>query len=380
VVSVVIDKRSNEVYYGSSTWSGHRYSTPPQDFESAVVCLTSIGDVKWWARGYKEDTSGSKALQFIDQVDLDYTNNQLVVLGRSIGDGPNNFWKGNEINASPTANGFQNQITGTQTEREIADVRWIGKYRLSDGVIVNSTYVGEVAKDATTGAPLTGPLFDSWHDLNSGNPALATTKITKLTVNPNGTILVVGQSEGRIITTNNAFQKMLKNDPNKPSMTGTNTFVRLYKADLSSIEYSSLLSNIWDPITGAGGGTVELTDAFTSATGDFIHVLGYQKATSNAPIVSDGGPIPTTNVPAWGNARPEGVSAILANLSLNCIAGLLPMPDSLKGPASGCANIASQYIVKKVPGATHYVWALPGTNYTGYSVSDTITITGAAGK
>ncbi len=380
VVSITVDKRTNELYFGASTWSRHRYSNPAQDFESSITALGSNGDVKWWARGYKEDTAGSAALQFIDQVELDYTNNQLVVLGRSIGDAQYNFWHGDQITANPGGNGFQNKITGTQAERDVADVRWIGKYRISDGVIVRSTYVGEVAKDATTGTNLTAALMDGWHDPNTGNPALAMTKITKLSLNLDGSIMVVGQSDGRIITTSNAFQKMLKANPNAPTMPGTNTFVRIYNADLSAITYSTLLSNVWDPVTGTGGGTVELTDVIAGATPDHISVVGYHKATTVAPLVSDGGPVPTTNVPTWGSARPEGESALLANLYFTCTAGLPVMPDSLRGPASACANQPGQYIIKKVPGATHYVWALPGTNYTGYSTTDTITISGAAGN
>lgn len=380
VVSISVDKRTGEIYYGSSTWSNHRYSNPPQDFESAIVSLLPNGDIKWWARGYKEDTAGSKALQFIDQVEVDYTNNQLVVLARSVGDDTHNFWHGNAIAASPGANGFQNKITGPVADRATADVRWIGKYRLSDGVIVRSTYVGEVKKDAVVGAASTDPLLDGWHDPNNGDPALATTKITKMSVAADGSILVVGVSEGRTITTSNAYQKMLKANPNAPSEPGINTFVRVYRPDLSGISYSTLLTNVWDPITGAGGGSVELTDVMFGPTTDFVQVVGYHRAATSPLGVSDGGPVPTNNVPSWGTARPLNDAAIIASLFTNCAGTLPAAPDSISGPRSGCANQVGRYIVSPVPGATHYVWALPGTNYSGYSTTDTIFISGAAGN
>lgn len=383
VVSLQVDKRTGEVYYGTSVWSTHPSSAGnQQDFEPAIVALAANGEIRWWARGYKEDAAGSPAMQLIDHVDIDYTNNHLVVVGRSIGDGVNNFWKGNELNANPGGNGFQNAMTGDSVQRSVSDVRWLAKYRMADGVILRSTYVGELAQDALLTARLTGNL-EGFGNPNAGSPALGReTKITTLRVNADGTVLVSGVSSGRIATTDNAYQPMFKPEGVAPNDTlvGTNSFVRVYNADLSQVIYSSLLSNVWDPSTGNGGGTVEITDFMAGPTAGTYQAIGWQRASVTRPAVTDGGILPTVNIPAWGTKNPRGDAAVLATLSTTCTGTRPAAPTNLRGPGGNCANAEGVYIIDRVPGATTYAWAIPGTNFSGFSDTDTLRIVGTTGN
>lgn len=380
VVSVVVDKRTGELYYGTSVWSQHQaFPTVPQDFDPAIIAIRPNGDVKWWARGYREDAAGSPALQFIDEVDLDYTSNQLVVLGRSIGDATHNFWRGNEINANPGGNGYQNAITGSAVQRETSDVRWIGKYRLGDGVIVRSTYVGEPLGSAKASTSLSG-IMAGWPNLNQDTLGLSNTRVTRMRVNPDGTVMVLGISNGRIATSNNAFQPMFQSNGGiVDTLVGTNTFVRVYNADLSAVVYSSLLSNVWDPSNGGQGGTIELTDVLAGTSPGVYHVVGWQRNVATIPALTAGGLLPTVNVPAWGRKRPESEEAIVATLNTTCTGTVPAAPANLRGPSSNCSNEVGVYVVDRDPAALGYVWSVPGTNFSGYSESDTIRVSGTIG-
>lgn len=378
VKSITVDKRTGEVYFGVSTWS--QVPGNNRDFDPALVAMSPNGEIKWWRRLYKEDTIRSTSWQFVDQVEIDYTNNNVVVLARTIHNRPNNFWKGNELIASPGANGFQNEFTGAITED--IDIRWIAKYRLADGVILRSTYVGEAAINGTSGTPFANPLMDGWNDPNTGNPNLANTLINKMVVDSLGNVLVVGSSDGRVITTSNAFQKMLKPALGSAtdSLPANTSFVRVYSNDLSQVTYSSLLTGIWDPKTGSQGGNIELWGVLPAVGGQGLQVAGWHRngvdAMANQPM---GPQIPTINMPAYGTARPEGASGILASLNYTLTEPQLIAPDSIFGPSAACAGSSITYRVRPVQGAVKYVWALPNSNFSGYSEADTINVTSSPG-
>jgi hypothetical protein len=81
---------------GLTTWS----TTPSgsgYDFESQVLALTATGKPLWWDRLHKGDSAqNNTASQFVDALEIDQTNNQLVVLGSSVNKCKDNFLAGNE--------------------------------------------------------------------------------------------------------------------------------------------------------------------------------------------------------------------------------------------------------------------------------------------
>jgi hypothetical protein len=305
VGGVVIDRRTNDLYLGYSTQSRLPGGSP--DFEPAVVSMNASGSMRWWARLYRETTDNSSPDQFVDGLELDYTNNRLVVLARAHGNNVVNFWSGNQLQRSPGANGYQNQFTGTNGNIHIS---WLAKYALSDGHIHNATWIAELNEGQTGGAASTDPIMGGWPNPNSGWPNLNTTRCRNgMSVYADGSVLVscVGR---RTATTVNAYQKM----PLPTQQVGTwNEFVRVYKPDLSGLRYSSLLTGNWDKTTGAGGGNVALSGAIAVSGG--LLTVGYHQKDSKTGL-SQGVPIPATNIPSWGKSTP------VANE--NAVLGLLP--------------------------------------------------------
>ena len=303
VGSVVIDRRTNDIYFGYSTQSKLPDGNP--DFEPAVVAMGADGALHWWARLYRETTQNSTPDQFVDGLEVDYANDRLVVLARSHGNNTYNFWAGDQITASPGASGYQNRFSGTNGNIHIS---WLGKYGLADGRIYNATWVAELTEDASAGTPSTDPIMGGWPDPNQGWPNLNTTKCrSKLSVYADGSVLVTCSGR-RTATTTNAFQSM----PLPGQLKGTwNDFVRVYKPDLSGLRYSSLLTGAWNKSDGTGGGNTTLSAAIPFQTG--LVTIGYQ-AKNSTTGVTKGVPIPTANIPTWGKATPVGENALMGLL------------------------------------------------------------------
>lgn len=305
---IAIDRRTNDVYLGMNFKSYYNPQTTP-DFEPAIIAFDSTGMLKWWSRLYHEitpagDTVGSIPDQYVDALAIDYKNDKLVVAARAHGNNTENLWEGNTINANPNAYGFQNRFTGTNGNIHES---WLGKLRLKDGVITNSTYVAELAEGTgNLGTPHPDPNLDGWANPNTGWPDVNTTYITKnnMKVSSNGSVCILGVGR-RTITTKNAYQKMVK--PNYGGKSCWNSFVRMYDNEFHVPKYSSLIVGQWDTLTQAGGDNTEMFGLYKTTKG--IIAVGRQKAnTSNLPVGND---IPVVNIPTWGQNTPNNESAIL---------------------------------------------------------------------
>jgi hypothetical protein len=303
VGAVVIDRISNDIYYGYSTQTVLPDGNP--DFEPAIVAMDKNGKLKWWSRLYKESPSNSTPDQYIDGLAFDHTRKVLVVLARCHGNNTNNYWSGNTIPANSAANGFQNRFTGNVGNIHIS---WLGKLKALDGDLVNSTYVAEFPEGTNNyGAPLKNPNMASWPDPNGGWPNVNTTRCANtLSVGSDGSISIVGTGR-RTMTTKNAFQKMPL--PSSSAKGTWNYFVRTYTADLNRPLYSSLLTGKWDTLTGSGGGNIYLYGVCRVDSG--VVVVGYHKADS---AVASGYPMPTANIPSWGNNSAVNEQAVFAKL------------------------------------------------------------------
>ena len=307
--AVVIDKRDNSIFIGMNSKSVLPDGLP--DFEPAVIAYDASGSLKWWSRLYHEITPSGELRnstpdQYIDDLEVDYSQvisqSSLVVLARCHGNNVENLWEGNIIASNPSANGFQNQFTGSEGNRHIS---WIGKLKLTNGTLTNSTYVAEY-EDGMTGAstaPHSSPLLDGWPSPNSGWPNLNTTKCKDLEVNLTGKICVSCQGR-RTITTANAHQKMIKLHEGSSAW---NYFVRLYEADLSIPVYSSLIVGEWNPVTGQGGDNTEIYSVILKDNA--LYAVGKQDGDGSGN--AKGNAIPVTNIPSWGNSTPANESAIM---------------------------------------------------------------------
>lgn len=307
--SIAVDRRNGNMYLGMNFKS---YSTTvvTPDFEPAVIAFDAEGALRWWSRLYHEitpegDTVPSIPDQYVDALAIDYTHDQLVVCARAHGNNTENLWEGNEIEANPTASGFQNRFTGTNGNIHES---WLGKLQLNDGTLMHSTYVAEYAEGTGSfGAPHPDPNLDGWPNPNDGWPDVNTTRLIKnnMKVTSSGDVVVGGLGR-RTITTANAYQKMVL--PYYGGLSSWNAFVRQYNADLSLPKYSSLVVGVWDTLTQAGGGNTELFGVYKTANG----IVAVGRHTMDATtLAANGNPIPVTNVPAWGALLPESESAIL---------------------------------------------------------------------
>ena len=305
--SLAIDRRNNSVYIGMNFKSILPGGGP--DFEPAVIAMDSTGKLIWWSRLYHEitpvgDTVNSSPDQYLDALAIDYTNNKLVVGARCHGNNVENFWEGNTIKADVSAYGFQNTFTGTHGDIHIS---WLGKLKLNDGMLTNSTYMAELSEGTTSlGNPHPDPNLDGWPNPNGGWPNLTTTRIAKncLKVSSNGDVCVLGVGR-RTITTANAYQKMVK--PNHGGFSSWNSFVRVYDSQFHAPKYSSLIVGVWDTITQVGGDNTEMFGICKTNQG--VICVGKQKA--NTSGVPKGNNIPVINVTPWGNSIPQNESAVL---------------------------------------------------------------------
>ncbi len=319
VGAIVVDRRNNDLYFGYGTKSSLPGGNP--DFEPAIVAMRADGSMKWWDRLYRETTANSSPDQYVDGLALDHSNDRLVVLARSHGNNTINLWTGENLVLSPGIIGFQKTFTGTNGNIHLS---WLGSYRLADGRVVHSTYLGEYVEGTNNyGTAHPDPLLGSWPNPNMGWPNLNTTRCGadqgysgEMAVFADGSIAVscIGR---RTMTTTDAFQRM----PLPGTGTGTwNQFVRVYAADFSQVKYSSLIVGAWDQATGIGGDNTQIA-GLAQANG---HVLAVGFHRADAANVAQGVAVPTVDVPSWGAATPAGQSALVARLTgtrLSTVAG-----------------------------------------------------------
>ena len=306
--TITIDRRNNDVYIGMNFKSVLPNGGLP-DFEPAVIAMDSTGSLKWWSRLYHEitptgDTVNSTPDQYVDALAIEYTNNKLVVGARCHGNNVENFWKGNNISANPSAFGFQNNFTGTQGNIHIS---WLGKLQLNNGTLTNSTYMAEYAEGTgSLGSPHPDPNLDGWPNPNGGWPNVNTTRMAKnsLKVASNGDVCVLSVGR-RTITTANAYQKMVR--PNNGGFSAWNSFARVYDSQFSIPKYSSLVVGVWDTLTQTGGGNTDLYGIYKASKG----IICVGRHTADATGVPNGNNLPVTNITPWGNATPQNESAIL---------------------------------------------------------------------
>jgi hypothetical protein len=306
--SVAVDRRNNHVFVGMNFKS---YAVPESspDFEPAVLAFDHTGRLEWWSRLYHEitpagDTVRSIPDQYVDALAIDYAHDQLVVGARTHGNNVENLWEGNTVATNSSASGFQNRFTGTNGNIHLS---WLGKLALNDGALRHATYFGELAEGTgSLGTPHPDPNLDGWPNPNSGWPDVNTTRMAKnaLKVSSAGDVCVVAVGR-RTITTANAYQKMVK-----PAFGGKscwNNFVRVYDDALRVPKYSSLVVGVWDTLTQAGGGNVDLFGVYKTNLG----VLCVGRQVANASGVAEGNNLPVVNVTPWGQATPAGESAVL---------------------------------------------------------------------
>lgn len=348
--AVAFDKRTGKLYLGFNMKSVGPTGSP--DFEPAVVAMSATGELEWWSRLYHEiqpdgDTVVSIPDQYVDALAVDYSQppetGLLTVAARSHGNNIENLWEGNSIAINPDANGFQNQFTGTNGDIHLS---WLGKLKLSTGDLMHATYVGEYSDASPNlGIPIENPLLDQWPNPNSGWPNLNTTYIQKnqLKTTADGSVCIIGEGR-RTITTSNAYQKMVK--PGFGGVGTWNHFVRVYTPELNSLKYSSLLTGVWDTLTGTGGANVTLNGLWKTSSG--LVVVGVHEKDNNGQ--SQGNAMPTTTSTLWSSNQRLGETGVLA---------FFPA-ESMTDPNDGPGVVTS---TKQQAKALLKVWPNPATSF-----------------
>ena len=343
---ISVDRRNNSLYIGMNFKSVLPNGGLP-DFEPAVIAMDSSGSLLWWSRLYHEitpagDTVNSTPDQYIDALAIDYAHDQLVVGARCHGNNVENFWEGNTINSNISASGFQNNFTGSSGNIHIS---WLGKLRLEDGVLTNSTYMAELAEGTgSLGSPHPDPNLDGWPNPNTGWPDVNTTRIAKnnLKVSSNGDVCVLAVGR-RTITTANAYQKMVK--PYYSGLSCWNSFVRVYDTDFQVPKYSSLVVGAWDTLTQAGGSNTDLYGVYKTALG--VVCVGRQNADTDG--VAIGNNIPVTNVLPWGQSTPGNESAILVYYQAD---NLYNQADDITKVVNATATLSNNNDISVFPNPT----------------------------
>ncbi|MFN3875381.1 MAG: hypothetical protein ACK4L7_05680 [Flavobacteriales bacterium] len=362
---VTIDRRDNSIYLGMNVKTTLPDGNP--DFEPAVIKFTSEGALAWWSRLYHEIQPGgafvnSSPDQYVDGIAVDYSlplaQASVVVNARCHGNNAENLWEGDQIATDPGASGFQNRFTGTNGNIHIS---WLGKLSCTDGTLRHSTYVAEYAEGANTyGSPHPDPNLGGWPDPNTGWPNVNTTRLARCAVltTADGSVCIAGTGR-RTITTANAWQQMPL--PASGLSGAWNQFVRVYTPDLLTPKYSSLLVGQWNTANGSGGDNTDVYGLWKTADG--IVAVGRHRPDPNNPGQHLGAPIPTTNVPAWGQALPQNESAILAHFTASALAD----PDD--GPS----------VITDMQGFRHedQLMVHPNPAHEGFSVTFTGTTGGA---
>jgi|GEM_PF-838373 len=358
VGDIVIDKRNNHVYfaytavlfnpifrYFNSDPTGFRFGT--LDYNSTVVAMTDSGSIRWWARMYKDDTAGTgfTANQFADHLALDYANNRLVVVGNGFGASTSNFWKGNEVTANAGGNGFKNQVTDNHTNV----YAWVGTYSLNNLQLLGASYISEYSQTPARGITSSNAAYDGWPEANSitNDESFGPTRGQGVYVDEAGGIYVLGRAL-RSMTTTNAFMKMYKADTDgcRDSLGGGHHFVRKYAPNLSAVEYSTVLGGQWSPKTGTNGDAVILNHILPY--GNNVLATGYHTGLNNTLEM------PTANVPAFARGNYRGESGVIAQLKQNC-----PLPASITEmniPIQIDSAVTTDINISPVTGATGYNW------------------------
>jgi hypothetical protein len=317
VVAVAVDRSSDDVYVGFSFQSRLPDGNP--DFEPAVISFDKTGQLRWWTRLYEENATNSTPDQYVDGLDIDYSSSQLVVLARCHGNNETNLWPGNDT--------FQPRFTGKNGNIHIG---WLGRFQTAGGVFVNSTFVAE-PMDNPKGKPLEDGPFAGWPPPTAGWQDLNTTRVRDMRVDASGRVFLTSLGK-HTRTTANAWMQNYKPGEGVPQW---NKFVRVYSADLKSVEYSSIVGARWDPITGEGDSDLDLR-AILPIEGGLIAV-GFHETHTQADrdaeienltkrkreIVEDklpqpgqlkGAPLPAENAPAWGGGTTTDDAAVIVKL------------------------------------------------------------------
>jgi hypothetical protein len=313
VGAIAIDRRTGAMYIGGNNKSRLPGGNP--DFEPWIAAMDRDGALLWWMRLYPESKGVSTPDQYVDALAIDYSvpldrQGALVVAARAHGNNVNNFWQGHRIlHPANPRRAFQPQFTGRQGNIHYS---WIGRMTLTDGTMLHATYMGEYGEGAKHGGRrFAEPLLSHWPDISDGWPDLNTTRLRALAVDPRGRPVVAARGR-RVITTRNAFQHM-PSPTEDPGKTGVwSDFVRFYRQDLTTLDYSSLLTGAWDWDSGKGGSEIELAAVLPLADG----VLAVGHAPLGKSGVPEGNDMPARNVPPWGRAGRLGEMGVLARLRL----------------------------------------------------------------
>jgi hypothetical protein len=305
VSPLVIDRRDNSLYFGTSTQTRLPDGNP--DFEPAFVRLDSDGRLVWWARGYKEverigdqktthqDAINSPPDQYVDQVALDPVNNRILFVARAHGGGVINFWRASTLVRNRGRTGFLDQLHNSGN----VHVSWLGAYGIADGKIHRATWIAELAEGARNlGRPLPSGLLAGWPRPNEGWTNQTTTRVEHLEVDAQGRPLVLAIGR-RPYTTSNALIENVKPSEGRSAWAH---FARLYDADLARLDYSTLLRGPWDRETGKGGEDESRPRHLLPLPGGFL-VVGEHRA---APPGAASRPPAALQAPDWGSDRPTG--------------------------------------------------------------------------
>ncbi len=350
---IAINRDTNDFSIGfniqSRFWDAAANKEQP-DFEPAVISYAASGALKWWSRLYHEvidanangqvntgETRLSSPDQYVDGLAVDYstTPNRLVVAARCHGNNAVNFWNGNSIAATPGANAFQNQFTGTEGNIHLS---WIAKLRDNDGTVINASFLAGYLRDVSLTQALYGdPNLDGWPSHNAGWPNLTTTMIEPGSPRTDsaGRVYVVGLGP-RMVTTSGAWQKLPKITPSiNQGISPWAQFARVMEPNLNTLTYSTALTGEWTyPSPGAqpvGAANTDLYGIFPVSGG--LIAVGRQRDWGN--------PVPTGSVPSWGTPLPSGVSALFAKLPFTG-GGSAPstLPVITQPPAANPATVS----------------------------------------
>lgn len=309
VGAIAIDRRNGTMFIGGNNKSKLPEGEP--DFEPWVVAMDVEGKLMWWQRLYPESAGTSTPDQYVDALAIDYNATpalgDLIVVARCHGNNTNNLWQGDKILANKGAPGFQKQFTGTNGN---AHYSWLGRMTSQEGEMRHATYIAEFNEGAKVDKnTYSDPLLSTWPRFDAGWPDLNTTKVrSTVQVDPAGRILIAGTGR-RVLTTSNAFQKMPSPLADPEAKGSWSDFVRVYRADLSGTDYSSLVSGAWDWTTGQGGGNVTLDSVCFFKDG--ILTLGHT-STEKESETPAGAEVPLRNAPAWATPARKGQTGIIA--------------------------------------------------------------------
>ena len=309
VGAIAIDRRNGRIFVGGNNKSKLPDGLP--DFEPWVVAMEASGRLLWWQRLYAESKGVSTPDQYVDAMAVDHSvplekGGVLVVIARAHGNNVNNFWNGDGIvHPANPKNAYQNKFTGKNGNIHYC---WIGRMTTDKGEMMHASYAAEFNEGAKfdMSKRMKGPLLDHWPDINAGWPDFNTTKLRHtFAVDQSGRVLVLGTGRNTV-TTKNAYQAFPSPFDAERGKGSWNDFARVYRQDLTTIDYSTILTGAWNREDGSGGGNVTVRGICPVPGG--LLVVGAIKA--------DGNEMPTTNPPKWGSAKREGAGGVVALLGI----------------------------------------------------------------